>query len=85
MTDVFDITDLKPESLHAVIKSAALLSDLGEALGWNLPEPVDLQALLLQNHGWYKPQTGAIQGTQLRTPRACWGPVCRLGSNGMCH
>lgn len=47
MTDVFDITDLKPESLHAVINAAALLSNVGEAMGRNLAKP-DLQQELLK-------------------------------------
>jgi hypothetical protein len=38
MTEVFDISDLKPECLHAVIKTAALLSDMGEIMALTLPE-----------------------------------------------
>jgi hypothetical protein len=46
MTEVFDIADVKPEGLHAVIKTTQLLSDLGEAMAWCLDKPVDLQAKL---------------------------------------
>lgn len=59
MTGVFDIAHLKPEGLHAVIKTTQLLSDLGEAMGWCLDEPVDLQAKLRDKYGLYKPQSGA--------------------------
>ena len=58
MTAVIDIKELKPESLHAVIKTAALLSDLGEAIGYTMEPKVELQQLLERKHGWYKPPTG---------------------------
>jgi hypothetical protein len=32
LADFFDICDLKPECLHAVIKEAALLSNMGETI-----------------------------------------------------
>lgn len=60
MTNVFDVQDLKPEALHAVIKTTQLLSDLGEAMAWSLPEPFDLQARLYEERGWYKPQSGGV-------------------------
>jgi hypothetical protein len=59
MTEVFDIADLKPEGLHAVIKTTQLLSDLGEAMAWCLDKPVDLQAKLRDEYDLYKPQSGA--------------------------
>jgi hypothetical protein len=38
MMEVFDKSDLKPECLHAVIKTAALLSDMGDIMALTLPE-----------------------------------------------
>lgn len=60
MMEVFDIADLKPEGLHAVIKRTHLLSDLGEAMAWCLDKPVDLQAKLRDEYDLYKPQSGAL-------------------------
>jgi hypothetical protein len=61
MTEVFEVSDLKPECLHAVIKTAALLSNMGEIMALTLPEEqaFDLAVKLEQEHGWYKPQSGA--------------------------
>jgi hypothetical protein len=59
MTEVFDISDLKPECLHAVIKTDALLFDMGEIMAVTLPEEqaFDLAVKLEQEHGWYKSQS----------------------------
>jgi hypothetical protein len=57
LTSAFDIADLKPECLHAVIKSVALLADLGETLGLLLPEPIELSAEL-EKAGLHKPMSG---------------------------
>jgi hypothetical protein len=57
-TDVFDIRDLKPEVLHGVIKTAALLSDLGETLALLSSVPFDLGEKLRLLWGWHKPQSG---------------------------
>jgi hypothetical protein len=59
MFDVFDITDLKPEALHALIKTVALLSDLSEAMGYMMDPPVDVRESLWKTKGWYKPQSGS--------------------------
>jgi hypothetical protein len=58
MTKVFDIADLKPEGLHAVIKTTQLLCDLGEMMAWSMDEPCDLQDMLYREYSWYKPQSG---------------------------
>jgi hypothetical protein len=58
MCDVFDITDLKPEALHALIKTVALLSDLSEAMGYMIDPPVDVRESLWKTKGWFKPQSG---------------------------
>jgi hypothetical protein len=50
LTSIFDIIDLKPECLHAVIQSVALLAALGETLGLLLPEPIGLD-----KEGLHKP------------------------------
>jgi hypothetical protein len=39
-------------------KTAELLSNLGEAMGSSLEEPIDLAEALRVEHGWYKPQSG---------------------------
>jgi hypothetical protein len=57
LTSIFDIADLKPECLHAVIKSVALLADLGETLGLLLPEPIEL-SVELEKEGLHKPTSG---------------------------
>jgi hypothetical protein len=56
-TDVFDIRYLKTEALHAVMKTAVLLADLGETLALMLPVPIDLAEKLCLLWGWYKPQS----------------------------
>jgi hypothetical protein len=52
---------VKPECLHAAIKTAAVLSNMGEIMALTLPEgqAFDLAVKLEQEHGWYKPQSGA--------------------------
>jgi hypothetical protein len=57
LTSMFDIADLKPECLHAVIKSVALLADLGETLGLQLREPSEL-SVELDKEGLHKPTSG---------------------------
>jgi hypothetical protein len=58
-TDVFDIADLKPEALHAVIKTTpSLLSELGETLTLLCPVPFDLGEKLHLLWVCYKPQSG---------------------------
>lgn len=60
MTPAFDIRDLKPECLHAVIKTTALLSDVGETMALSLPdgETCDLAVRLEQEYNLFKPQSG---------------------------
>jgi hypothetical protein len=58
MTSIFNVEELMPEAFHAVIKTAELLSDLGDAIGYSLEEPIDLTEALRVEHGWYKPQSG---------------------------
>jgi hypothetical protein len=76
-TDVFDIAELKPEALHAVIKTAALLSDLGETLALLCPVPFDLGAKLHLLWGWYKPQSGYDASTAATWARNVhtWGKL----------
>jgi hypothetical protein len=57
LTSIFDIADLKTECLHAeVIKSVALLADLGETLSL-LPEPIEL-SVQLDKEGLHAPTSG---------------------------
>jgi hypothetical protein len=76
-TDVFDIRDLKPEALHAVIKTTALLSDLGETLALLCPVPFDLGEKLRLLWGWYKPQSGYDASTAANWARnvEVWGKL----------
>jgi hypothetical protein len=64
LTGVFDIADLKPECLHAVIKSVALLADLGETLSLLLPTPIEL-AVELDKEGMHKPTSGMQSTTRM--------------------
>jgi hypothetical protein len=59
-TSVFDIKDLKPEALHAVIKTTALLADIGDTLALTSPVPFDLLEKLRLLWGYYKPQSGVM-------------------------
>jgi hypothetical protein len=77
-TDVFDIADLKPEALHAVIKTTpSLLSDLGETLALLCPVPVDLCEKLHLLWGCYKPQSGYDASTEATWARnvLTWGKL----------
>jgi hypothetical protein len=76
-TDIFDIADLKPEALHAVIKTPALLSDLGETLALLCPVPLDLGEKLHLLWGWYKPQSGYDASTAATWARnvLTWGKL----------
>jgi hypothetical protein len=75
--DVLDTKDLKPEALHAVIKPAVLLADLGESLALMLPVPIDLTEKLHLLWGWYKPQAGCDASSAAQWTRNCnveiWG------------
>jgi hypothetical protein len=75
--DVFDIKYLKPEALHAVIKPAVLLADLGESLALMLPVPIDLTEKLRLLWGWYKPHSGCDASSAAQSTRNCnvkiWG------------
>jgi hypothetical protein len=55
-TSVFDIKDLMPEALHAVIKTTA---DLGDTLALASHVPFDLSEKL-RLWGCYKPQSGVM-------------------------
>jgi hypothetical protein len=57
LTSIFDIADLKPECLHAVIKRVALLAGLGETLGLLLLGPIEL-SVELDKEGLHKPTSG---------------------------
>lgn len=59
MCNVFDVDDLKPEALHTIIKTVALMSDLSEAMGHMMDPAVDVQDALYKSEGWYKPQAGS--------------------------
>jgi hypothetical protein len=59
-TDVLDIRDLKPDALHAVIKTAALLSDLSKTLALLGPVPFNLSKKRRLLWGWHKPQSGIL-------------------------
>jgi hypothetical protein len=76
-TDVFDIKDLKPEALHAAIKTAALPADLGETLALMLPVLIDLTEKLRLLWGWYKPQSGYDASTAAQWTRnmGIWGKL----------
>jgi hypothetical protein len=52
------IEDLMPEALHAISKTVALLLALSECMRAALVPPVDVEAALTAQHGFYKPQTG---------------------------
>jgi hypothetical protein len=68
LASMLHLKDCKPEALHAVIKSVALLADLGEALGLLLPEPIELSRELYQYMGLYKPQSGVHQAKAEKAP-----------------
>jgi hypothetical protein len=59
-TSVFDIKDLKLEALYAVIKTTALLADLGGTLALASPVPFDLSEKLRLLWGYYKLQPGVM-------------------------
>jgi hypothetical protein len=52
MTKVFDVSDLKPECLHDVTKTAAILSNMGQIMALTLPEgpACELAVKLEQEH-----------------------------------
>jgi ABC-type taurine transport system ATPase subunit len=54
-------SDLRPEALHMVIKTAQLLADLGETLALLCPVPFGLTEKLQLLWGWFKPQSGELQ------------------------
>jgi hypothetical protein len=76
-TDVFDIADLRPEALHCIIKTTALLADLGDTLALLTPVPFDLSEQLRLRWGWYKPQSGYEASTAAQWARNVseWGPL----------
>jgi hypothetical protein len=76
-TDVFDVKDLKPEALQAVIKTSGLLADLGQTLTLMLPVPIDLAKKLRLLLGWYKPQSGCDASTAAQWTRnmGIWGKL----------
>jgi hypothetical protein len=59
-TSVFDIKDIKPEALHAVIKTTALLLNLGDTLALASPVPFELSEKLRLLWCYYKPQYGVM-------------------------
>jgi hypothetical protein len=78
-TDVFDIADLRSEALHCIIKTTALLADLGGTLALLTPVPFDLSEQLRLRWGWYKPQSGYEASTAAQWARNVseWGPLLK--------
>jgi hypothetical protein len=52
MTKIFDVRDLKPECLHDVTKTAAILSNIGQIMALTLSEgpAFELAVKLEQEH-----------------------------------
>jgi hypothetical protein len=78
-TDVFDIADLRSEALHCIIKTTALLADVGGTLALLTPVPFDLSEQLRLRWGWYKPQSGYEASTAAQWARNVseWGPLLK--------
>lgn len=62
----------KTEACHAVIKTVALLADLGAHIALTAPQPFDLAAVVLRDHGLFQP----VSGAQLQTRFGVCASVC---------